>query len=227
MGGSRTPDTRIFSPLLYQLSYQAVALRTGRAPCPAFRKWQGIYGQSGAMGIEPPTRFPSENASVYSEQRTCMNIVSMDECSYFCSYYGRRFSTASLSVLVRCISRTRRQPAEGIDEDSSQRGNRRGALSFATDLEKTAEKARSGILIEAQARQKISEMVEHAIGVPLAFETAQSGFKTWLAGKVATKAKGTAVRYEQIARDFLAHLGPRARLNLAALGAPGIPWTPP
>ncbi|MBS0657911.1 MAG: site-specific integrase [Verrucomicrobia bacterium] len=88
---------------------------------------------------------------------------------------------------------------------------------MATDWERAAEKARAGRLIEESARSVISEMVEYATGRPLEFETVTSWFKVWLEGKEKAKAGATAARYRQVCRDFLAHLGPRANINLAAL----------
>ncbi len=38
-GGNRTPDTRIFSPLLYRLSYPALPSGEG-VVCAAARRWQ-------------------------------------------------------------------------------------------------------------------------------------------------------------------------------------------
>src|SRR4026209_1941565 len=50
-GRNRTSDTRIFSPLLYQLSYLACR-RRGRIPPPFF--WGGVLRGSRGAGRGPP-----------------------------------------------------------------------------------------------------------------------------------------------------------------------------
>ena len=100
---------------------------------------------------------------------------------------------------------------------STKLTDRSRALAMVRELEKVAKKARAGLLVESAAREAISELVEQATGEPLAFETVESWAKTWLAGKKAVRAENTGVRYTTVMRDFLAFLGPRARLNIALL----------
>ncbi len=100
---------------------------------------------------------------------------------------------------------------------STKTKDRAKALAMVNEFEKTAKKARAGTLIEIVARDTISRIVEETTGEPLAFETMQSWADGWIAGKAATKSKGTATRYGSVVRDFLQHLGARARLNIALL----------
>jgi phosphoglycerate dehydrogenase-like enzyme len=55
LGRNRTADTRIFSPLLYQLSYQAVTRRDRRLNHAA-AMWSNARNLSGAKAILPPQR---------------------------------------------------------------------------------------------------------------------------------------------------------------------------
>jgi integrase len=76
-------------------------------------------------------------------------------------------------------------------------------------------KAGQGILTEAQARRVIGEIVERTQGEPLHFYTAKSWLQEWLTGKEQTKSAGTGIRYAQVIKGFIKHLGKRAALNIA------------
>jgi integrase len=76
-------------------------------------------------------------------------------------------------------------------------------------------------LIAAQARKVIAEMVAISSGETMSFHSVGSWLNDWLANKAGGAAEGTMLRYRQVIRDFLGHLGPgRTSASLASI-SPG------
>src|SRR5439155_22449545 len=74
---------------------------------------------------------------------------------------------------------------------------------------------RAGRLIESQCRKVIAEIFEQATGRPLHFQTARAWLKGWIEDKKSEKvSERTLLKYEQIVREFLAHLGEKAHAAL-------------
>ena len=70
---------------------------------------------------------------------------------------------------------------------------------------------RAGRLIESQCRKVIAEIYERATHKPLRFRTVRSWLEGWIEDKKSEKvAPRTLLKYEQITKEFLAHLGSRA-----------------
>ena len=101
---------------------------------------------------------------------------------------------------------------------TTKQTNRTQALRMAQDFEKLAAKGRAGVLIEAQARRVVAEIVEAATGEALQFHTCRAWLNEWVAGKRGAVAAKSIEKYEQVTTDFLTHLGDRAGLALAAIG---------
>lgn len=98
---------------------------------------------------------------------------------------------------------------------STKHTDKSKALAMALEFERAAQLARSGQLVEAQAREVLKGIMARAGGAEtLAFYTVESWFKAWLAGKEQARAEGTHTRYAHVVKAFLAHLGRRAQLNL-------------
>ena len=89
-------------------------------------------------------------------------------------------------------------------------------------LERTEGMAARGTLTETRARELIGEILERTTGETVAFFTAEGWLQHWLRGKEIAKAAGTFVKYSHMAESFIAHLGARAKLNIAAVGANDI-----
>lgn len=89
------------------------------------------------------------------------------------------------------------------------------ALAMALEFERAAQLARSGQLVEAQAREVLKGIMTRAGGAEtLAFYTVESWLRAWLAGKEKARSEGTHERYEHVVESFLTHLGRRAQLSL-------------
>ena len=100
--------------------------------------------------------------------------------------------------------------------------NRSDALNITIAWEKAAKAARRGTLVEAQVRKVMSEILEEATGQPLHFASAAEFFRDWCRGKQGESAHKTALKYRQTSESFLAALGSRAALSLAAIGPADI-----
>ncbi len=81
---------------------------------------------------------------------------------------------------------------------------------------------RKGTLTEAHARRVVSEIVERATGEAVQFHTSRAWLAEWLAGKKGATGEKTAVKYAQVIKDFLGHLGDRADLALTAISPKDI-----
>src|SRR5205085_9344871 len=60
----------------------------------------------------------------------------------------------------------------------------------------------------------ISEIVEHTLGEPLKFYSAEEWLRQWLDGKRKAKAAGTYLKYRRTIESFIESLGPKAKKNL-------------
>jgi integrase len=85
------------------------------------------------------------------------------------------------------------------------------AKQIAADWEAAGKAGRAGRLIESQCRKVISEIYEQATGKPLHYLSARSWLNQWIEDKKHERvSERTALKYEQIVREFLANLGPKA-----------------
>lgn len=103
---------------------------------------------------------------------------------------------------------------------STKQTDRNKALTVALEFERAATLAKRGELVEAQAREVLSDIMKRAdTGETLHGTTIAEHFREWLAGKEARKSEGTAERYGSTVAFFLAFLGSRADKPLTALTA--------
>jgi integrase len=99
--------------------------------------------------------------------------------------------------------------------------DRKAALKICFGWEQAAVLARRKELVAAQARKVIAEMVAFSSGEVMSFHSIESWLNDWLANKAGGAAEGTMLRYRQVIRDFLAHLGPQRALASLASVSPG------
>ena len=91
------------------------------------------------------------------------------------------------------------------------------ALEMARTLQKASDEARRGALTEARTRELLSELLQSVNGEGLRVFSVAEWFDHFVKGKRKSRSGRTAVLYEQIKKEFLEFLGPRARLNIAAI----------
>ncbi len=85
------------------------------------------------------------------------------------------------------------------------------AKQIAAEWEATGKAGRAGRLVESQCRRVIAEIYEQATGKPMHFRTARSWLNEWIEDKKSENVSDrTLLKYEQIIREFLAHLGQKA-----------------
>jgi integrase len=96
------------------------------------------------------------------------------------------------------------------------------ALEMAHTLQKAAREARQHRLTEARARELLGELLEGLNGESLPVYTLEQWLEHFVKQKQKSRADKTALRYEQVKKDFVEFLGSRARLNIAAITSKDI-----
>jgi integrase len=96
------------------------------------------------------------------------------------------------------------------------------ALEVARTWEKASEEARQLRLTEARAREVISELMRSVGGESLTVFTVEQWFAHFVGQKKKSRAAATGKRHAQTMRDFIEFLGPKARLNIAAVTSKDI-----
>lgn len=84
-------------------------------------------------------------------------------------------------------------------------------------LEKAGNEARQHRLTEGRARELLGELLEGLGGETLPVFTIEEWLEHFVKQKRKSRADKTALRYEQVKKDFEEFLGSRARLNIAAV----------
>ena len=85
------------------------------------------------------------------------------------------------------------------------------AKQIAGEWEAAGKAGRAGRLVESQCRRVISEIYEQATGKPIHFRTARLWLNEWVEDKKSEKvSERTSLKYAQIVREFLEHLGAKA-----------------
>ena len=100
---------------------------------------------------------------------------------------------------------------------STKETDRKKAWKIALAWEEASEKARRKELTAAQARKVLAELVAASSGEELTFHSVEDWLTGWLSNKAGSASARTMDRYRQIVRDFLEHLGPKARASIAAV----------
>jgi integrase len=114
--------------------------------------------------------------------------------------------------------------ARGIRSKKSTRlTSKSKALEVARGLQKASDEARRGVLTEARTRELLSEILASVNdGEGLRVFTVERWFDHFVKGKRKSRADKTARRHEQMMEEFIEFLGPRAKLNIAAVTSKDI-----
>jgi integrase len=91
------------------------------------------------------------------------------------------------------------------------------ALEIARTLDKASSEARRRTLTESRTRELLSEVLQSIGGDDLQVFTVAQWFDHFCTQKNKSRAGQTAARHSQMMREFVAFLGPRARLNIAVI----------
>ena len=91
------------------------------------------------------------------------------------------------------------------------------ALEMARKLEKAWAEAQRGALTEARTRELLSEILQSVNGEGLHIFTVEQWFDLFVKQKKKSRSVSTHKRHAQTMRDFIEFLGPKARLNIAAI----------
>jgi integrase len=105
---------------------------------------------------------------------------------------------------------------------STQLTSKSKALEVARTLDKAHAEARRRTLTEARVRELLSDALQAIGGDELRVFTVAEWFAHFSRQKAKSQAGRTAARHRQMMREFVAFLGPRARLNIAAITSKDI-----
>src|SRR5215831_15046726 len=100
--------------------------------------------------------------------------------------------------------------------------SRAKALEMAQALQRAANEALRGMLTEVRARDLLSEILQSVSGEGLRMFTVTQWFEHFVKQKQKSRADKTALRHQQMTREFLEFLGPRVGLNIAAITSKDI-----
>jgi integrase len=100
---------------------------------------------------------------------------------------------------------------------STEQTSKSKAWKVARTWEKASEEAAQLRLTEVRAREVISELMRSVGGESLRVFTVEQWFEHFVKGKKKSRAVGTGKRHAQTMREFMEFLGPRAKLNIAAI----------
>ena len=93
---------------------------------------------------------------------------------------------------------------------STKTTDKKLAQKLADEWEQLEKLAGKGRLTESQCRKVIAQMYERTVGEPLHFRTAREYLTEWVESKKNETEERAFLKYEQIANDFLAHIGIKA-----------------
>jgi integrase len=96
------------------------------------------------------------------------------------------------------------------------------ALEMARGLEKAAKQAREKTLTEARTKELLGEILRSFNGESLHVFTVSEWFDHFVKQKQKSRADKTALRHEQMMKEFIEFLDHRARLNIAAISSRDI-----
>src|SRR2546430_1147702 len=105
---------------------------------------------------------------------------------------------------------------------STGQTSRSKALKMAHTWQKASEEASQLRLTEASAREVISELMQSVGGESLTVFTVEQWFGHFVNQKKKSRAAKTGARHAQTMRGFIEFLGPKARLNIAAITSKDI-----
>ncbi len=91
------------------------------------------------------------------------------------------------------------------------------AKQIAAKWEAAGKAGRAGRLVESQCRKVLSEIYEQATGNPLHFYTPRTWLTGWIEEKKVSVSPRTKLKYEQIVREFIDHLGQKAGGTLSGI----------
>jgi integrase len=100
---------------------------------------------------------------------------------------------------------------------STKQSDRRKAARVCLEWEDAAKQAGQGRLTEGAARKVIQDIYQFASAQALPVSTTEKFFDSWLSSKKAETSVGTFRKYEDVALQFVAHLGERKVYDISRI----------
>jgi integrase len=176
-------------------------------------------------------RFSPGTELFYIGKKTSQNVIEIGGCSdyvltmpsitkdsrerspyWICCYTSANGQRLKKSTKVRIKPLKGEKRKDGSAKTTADKRSEAWEVCLAFD--RAEGHAKNGTLTEQTAKKIIGEILERTSGEKLHDHTAGDWFDEWCAGKADTKSAATAERYRQVAREFLASLGSRAKLSL-------------
>jgi integrase len=158
-------------------------------------------------GIEPSLRFTQlkpQKSPVNAVNRPL--LLELVILGFILGGMATVFRRGDSKYWVACFtSRDGRQLKRSTKTD-----DRNQAMQIAVELERVERQANAGDLVTTQLHKVLSEVAEKVTGETLNIPTVEAYFAQWLEGVRAKRSAGTAERYGNTVRLFLASLGRRA-----------------
>ncbi len=110
-----------------------------------------------------------------------------------------------------------RNPVGTWVKKTTKEKDRKKAQIICVTWEQAANAAIKGNLTAVQARKILAELVAMSSGEDLTTYTVEGWLNEWLENKAGSASKNTMLRYRQVIRDFLVHIGARAKASLTGL----------
>src|SRR5205814_2605638 len=102
---------------------------------------------------------------------------------------------------------------------STKQTDERKAKLVADALQRAEDIARDRALTEVRARELLSDVLQRVSGERLHVFTLAEWFDHFVKQKQKSRADKTALRHEQMMKEFVQFLGARAQRNIAAIGS--------
>ena len=111
---------------------------------------------------------------------------------------------------IACFNGTRSDGKVRRLKRSTKTTDKKLAQKLADEWEQLEKLAGKGRLTEGQCRKVIAQMYERTVGEPLHFKTAREYLTEWVESKKNETEERAFLKYEQLANEFLAHIGVKA-----------------
>jgi hypothetical protein len=105
---------------------------------------------------------------------------------------------------------------------STKQTDERKAKLVADALQRAEDIARDRALTEVRARELLSDVLQRVSGESLHVFTLAEWFDHFVKQKQKSRADKTALRHEQMMKEFVEFLGARAQRNIATIGSKDI-----